>query len=146
MWENHHVHVYPSGLRELEKNIRFILCACLASSIFPLQFFFFFFFNQHIITLTSALLPPHFIFTFKPPSDLAPAHQYWTLSPLLMRAILSLLHTLACLYHRADEINSPGSALRKPIFTLRERTHHSKWPSFEWAVQAKLLSYCFIIW
>ncbi len=62
-----------------------------------------------------------------------------------MRAILPVLCTLAHLYHGVDEITSPGSALRKPILALRERTYQSIWPSFEWAVQRKVLRWCFIL-
>lgn len=137
-------HVYPPRLTELKKN-RLFFWMTLHDCPFSLRHL-----STPALFLSSPLSrSPCLYFSSRPmlsrphPSDFVAAHQYWPHSPELMRAIRPALCTLACLYHRADEINSPGSALRKPIFALWERTHHSKWPSFEWAVHRKLLSYCF---
>lgn len=58
----------------------------------------------------------------------------------LLRALLPGPRTLGRLNHTADEINPPVS---KPIFPLRDRTHHGECSLFEWAVRGKLSSYRF---
>lgn len=72
------------------------------------------------------------------------AHQYWPFSTESTRANFPMIPTLACVYHRYDEINSPGLFSWKPVFSLRKR--NLKWWVIIWVgCPEKLIKSLFLL-